>query len=64
MFSLVYECAMTGLSKSDRGEPGGLPGGGDFIWAFRALVVFSTCRELRKMEVGDGSSRLSKGLGL
>lgn len=42
MFSLVYECAMTGLSKSDRGEPGGLPGGGaGFIWAFRTLVVFS-----------------------
>ena len=33
---------MNGLSKSDRGEPGGLHGGGGFIWAFRALMVFST----------------------
>ena len=44
-FSPVYECAMNGLSKSDRGEPGGLHGGGGFIWAFRAPMVFSTGRE-------------------
>jgi len=54
---------MNGLSKSDRGEPGGLHGGGGFIWAF--TDGFPQVENLaRKMEIGDGSSRLSKGLGL
>lgn len=49
MFSPVYKHAVNGLIRSDRGEQGGLHGGGGFTWAFKALV-FSTGREFSHEE--------------